>query len=98
MLYDILFTYGIYHTVVISGKTGPLISGVLTFYLRQAILSVVRLSVPDGMIWEDPGFPSLYIQYDTKKDLFFSGHVALLTSLLSYWYSTGITYIRYFYL
>jgi len=35
------------------------------------------LPPPEGMIWRDPGFPSLLVTYGTATDLFFSGHTAI---------------------
>lgn len=47
------------------------------FVLRQISQAVVALPVPDGIIWRDPGFPSLFVTYGVGNDLFFSGHTAL---------------------
>jgi membrane-associated phospholipid phosphatase len=37
----------------------------------------VALPPPPGIIWRDPGFPSLFVTYGVGNDLFFSGHTAL---------------------
>ena len=47
---------------------------------RECLQFLVTLPVPQGIIWEYPGFPSLMVNYSVQHDLYFSGHtgVALL--------------------
>lgn len=45
--------------------------------LRQLSQAAVALPPPPGIIWRDPGFPSLFVTYDVGNDFFFSGHTAL---------------------
>jgi hypothetical protein len=47
------------------------------FLMRQACQAVVVLPAPPGIIWRDPGFPSLFVTYQVGNDFFFSGHTAL---------------------
>jgi len=47
------------------------------FALRQLSQASVALPVPQGIIWRDPGFPSLFVTYGVGNDFFFSGHTAL---------------------
>lgn len=47
------------------------------FLLRQVSQYLTALSPPPGMIWRDPGVPSLFVTYGVGNDLFFSGHTAL---------------------
>jgi membrane-associated phospholipid phosphatase len=47
------------------------------FLLRQLAQAAVALPAPQGIIWRDPGFPSLFVTYSVGNDLFFSGHTAL---------------------
>lgn len=47
------------------------------FAARQACQAVVALPAPPGIIWRDPGFPSLFVTYTVGNDFFFSGHTAL---------------------
>lgn len=47
------------------------------FMLRQASQFLTALPPPEGMIWRDPGVPSLFVTYGVGNDLFFSGHTAL---------------------
>ncbi|HMW18521.1 MAG TPA: phosphatase PAP2-related protein [Accumulibacter sp.] len=52
--------------------------GLLTlFLLRQLSQAAVALPSPAGIIWRDPGFPSLFVTYAVGNDFFFSGHTAL---------------------
>lgn len=45
--------------------------------MRQACQAIVVLPAPPGIIWRDPGFPSLFVTYTVGNDFFFSGHTAL---------------------
>ncbi len=47
------------------------------FALRQMSQASVALPVPQGIIWRDPGVPSLFVTYGVGTDFFFSGHTAL---------------------
>jgi hypothetical protein len=47
------------------------------FLMRQLSQAAVALPPPPGIIWRDPGFPSLFVTYGVGNDLFFSGHTAL---------------------
>lgn len=47
------------------------------FVLRQFCQALVALPPPPGIIWRDPGFPSLFVTYAVGNDFFFSGHTAL---------------------
>ena len=47
------------------------------FILRQLAQATAALPVPKGIIWRDPGCPSLFVTYGVSNDLFFSGHTAL---------------------
>jgi hypothetical protein len=64
--------------VSIFGKTArPMIGLFMVFMLRQACQALCALPPPEGMIWRDPGFPSLLVTYGVASDLFFSGHTAI---------------------
>ncbi len=47
------------------------------FALRQLSQAAVALPPPQGIIWRDPGVPSLFVTYAVGNDFFFSGHTAL---------------------
>ncbi len=55
----------------------PIIGLFLILLLRQSSQYLTALPAPEGMIWEDPGVPSLFVTYGVTNDLFFSGHTAL---------------------
>jgi len=38
--------------------------------------ATTALPAPPGMLWRDPGFPSLLVTYSVGNDFFFSGHTA----------------------
>jgi hypothetical protein len=47
------------------------------FAMRQACHAIIVLPAPPGIIWRDPGFPSLFVTNTVGNDFFFSGHTAL---------------------
>ena len=55
----------------------PFIGLLLLFAMRQACQWLCALEPPPGMIWRDPGFPSLLVTYGVTTDFFFSGHTGL---------------------
>ncbi|MCE9641893.1 MAG: hypothetical protein K8S22_17375 [Betaproteobacteria bacterium] len=67
--------------VLVSAVIGPSFTpfwGLLgLFMLRQISQATVALPPPPGIIWRDPGAPSLFVTYSVGNDFFFSGHTAL---------------------
>ena len=57
----------------------PLVGILMCFVMRQAMQAVCILSAPPGVIWYDPGFPTLLVTYHSLNDYFFSGHTAIAT-------------------
>jgi hypothetical protein len=55
----------------------PFLALALLFALRQVCQALCALPAPPGMIWRDPGFPTLLVTYRTSNDFFFSGHTAI---------------------
>ena len=55
----------------------PFLGLLALFVLRQIAQATAALPVPKGIIWRDPGCPSLFVTYGVSNDLFFSGHTAL---------------------
>ncbi|MGI9467585.1 MAG: phosphatase PAP2 family protein [Rubripirellula sp.] len=55
----------------------PFIGLLLLFGMRQVCQLVCALEPPPGMLWRDPGFPSLLVTYGVTTDFFFSGHTGL---------------------
>ena len=60
-----------------GGSVRPFLGLVLLMLLRQFLQALCSLPVPSGMIWHDPGFPSLLVTYHVANDFFFSGHTAI---------------------
>jgi PAP2 superfamily C-terminal len=64
--------------VSILGSTlQPFVGLFMLFGLRQICQAFCPLPPPVGMIWRDPGCPTLLVTYGTTNDLFFSGHTAI---------------------
>jgi hypothetical protein len=55
----------------------PFIGLIIVFLARQICQAFCALPPPEGMIWRNPGFPTLLVTYGVSNDLFFSGHTAL---------------------
>ena len=55
----------------------PFLGLLMLFGLRQLCQGLCALPPPPGMIWFDPGVPSLLVTYGVSTDLFFSGHTAI---------------------
>ena len=69
-----LFIVGL---AVFGPSLRPFLGLIILFSLRQLCQGLCALPPPPGMIWRDPGFPSLLVTYGTASDLFFSGHTAI---------------------
>ena len=54
-----------------------LLGVIVLFAMRQACQALVALPPPEGLLWRDPGVPSLLVTYSTSTDFFFSGHTAI---------------------
>jgi hypothetical protein len=49
-----------------------------SFYiLRSTVQCLFIMRYPEGLIWNDPGMPSIAVSYLQTSDFFFSGHVGL---------------------
>jgi hypothetical protein len=64
-------------TSLFGASFGPFLGLLILFALRQLCQGLCALPPPPGMIWRDPGVPSLLVTYGTSNDLFFSGHTAI---------------------
>lgn len=59
------------------GRSARPLAGVMVlFAFRQLAQATTALPPPPGMLWRDPGFPSLLVTYSVGNDFFFSGHTA----------------------
>jgi len=64
-------------TAVFGPSFAPFISILIVFSLRQISQLCCTLPPPPGIIWRDPGFPTVFVTYGVSNDFFFSGHTAL---------------------
>lgn len=55
----------------------PFLGIIIVFSLRQISQLCCTLPPPSGIIWRDPGFPTVLVTYSVGNDFFFSGHTAL---------------------
>lgn len=62
---------------VFGATFAPFIGIIIVFSLRQVSQLCCTLPPPPGIIWRDPGFPTVLVTYDVGNDFFFSGHTAL---------------------
>jgi hypothetical protein len=62
---------------IIGPTVRPLVGLLILFALRQICQALTAMPPPVGMIWRNPGFPSIFVTYGVANDLFFSGHTAL---------------------
>jgi len=64
-------------TSIFGPTMRPFVGLLLLFALRQLTQALCVLPTPEGMIWRDPGVPSLLVTYNVANDFFFSGHMAI---------------------
>jgi len=62
---------------IIGPTLRPFLGLLLLFALRQLCQATTALPAPPGIIWHNPGIPSLLVTYGVANDFFFSGHTAL---------------------
>jgi membrane-associated phospholipid phosphatase len=55
----------------------PFVGLLILFIFRQLCQGCCSLPAPQGLIWRNPGFPSLLVTYGVANDLFISGHSAM---------------------
>lgn len=72
-----IFGISLLGMAIFGPSVGPFVALVILFASRQICQALVTLPLPPGVIWRDPGFPSLLVTYGVSNDLFFSGHTAL---------------------
>lgn len=64
-------------SAVFGPSFAPFLGVLIVFSLRQICQTNCPLPPPPGIIWHDPGFPTLLVTYGVGNDFFFSGHTAL---------------------
>jgi len=81
-----LMGLGLIVTSLVGKSIEPFLALIVLFSLRQLSQSFCSLPAPRGMIWYNPGFPSLLVTYETRNDFFFSGHtsIAVLASIYAW--------------
>jgi hypothetical protein len=62
---------------IIGPSIRPFVGLLILLALRQVCQALTSLPPPVGMIWRNPGFPSIFVTYGVANDLFFSGHTAV---------------------
>lgn len=72
-----IFGLSLLGMAIFGPSIGPFVAMLVLFGARQICQAIVTLPLPPGVIWRDPGFPSLLVTYGVSNDLFFSGHTAL---------------------
>jgi hypothetical protein len=76
---DLAIIYYVYD-FLINNNYRPMYLLTIGVILRQFCQYVNRLPSPENIIWFDPGFPTLIMNYNVVNDFFFSGHT--LTALI----------------
>jgi membrane-associated phospholipid phosphatase len=62
---------------IFAGQLRPFLGLAMLLVTRQVMQALCSLPAPPGIIWHDPGFPSLLVTYGVANDFFFSGHTAI---------------------
>jgi hypothetical protein len=79
LMIDINILYYVYDFLK-NNNYKPIMLLILGIMLRQLCQYVNRLPIPRGMVWMDPLFPTLTMNYQVTSDFFWSGHT--FTALL----------------
>lgn len=71
--------FGVYliGSAVFGDSLRPFLGLFMLFLFRQLCQVCCALPAPRGLIWRDPGFPSLLVTYAVANDFFISGHTAI---------------------
>ncbi len=72
-----IFGVSLIGLAVFGATMRPLIALIGLFSLRQICQAISTLPPPPGIIWRNPGFPSLLVTYGVSNDFFFSGHTGI---------------------
>jgi hypothetical protein len=62
---------------IFGGNLRPFLGLGMLLIARQVLEALCSLPAPPGIIWHNPGFPSLLVTYGVANDFFFSGHTAI---------------------
>ena len=84
-------------TWIIFGKNMRVFLAIITFFLFKIFLQeVFFFRLPEGYIWEYPGFPSLTTPYYPANDFFFSGQIGLCMIGLMEFRTNKMSIMKYF--
>ncbi len=72
-----IFGLSMIAAAVFGPSFAPFLGVLIVFSLRQICQMNCPLPPPPGIIWRDPGVPTLLVTYGVGNDFFFSGHTAL---------------------
>ncbi|MFA5841298.1 MAG: phosphatase PAP2-related protein [Candidatus Paceibacterota bacterium] len=64
-------------SAIFGSTLQPFLALVIVMTLRFICQLIFTLPTPKGIIWHNPGFPSLFVTYGVSNDFFFSGHTAV---------------------
>ena len=70
---------GLFASAIFGRSLRPFLGLLFLFASRQVCQFLCPLPAPVGIIWADPGVPSLLVTYSVANDFFFSGHTAIAT-------------------
>ena len=73
-----LILMALWGSFIFFGFTRFFVLFLVQMLIRQLLVCHFHLPVPNNIVWSRPfGLPSVFIDYEMKHDLFFSGHVSL---------------------
>ena len=72
-----LFGLALVGAAIFGPTFAPFLAIIILFTMRQICQGLCTLPPPPGIIWRDPGVPSLLVTYGVANDLFFSGHTGI---------------------
>jgi hypothetical protein len=79
-----LVIYVLGATWILHGRTKSFIPSLIIFYAtRSIVLTISKWPLPRIYLFEDPGVPSYFVDYDKTNDLFFSGHCGGITVMIT---------------
>jgi membrane-associated phospholipid phosphatase len=72
-----VFGLSLIGTAILGRTFAPFLGILILFAMRQFCQGLCTLPPPPGVIWRNPGFPTLLVTYSVGNDFFFSGHTAI---------------------
>lgn len=64
---------------IVQSSIRPILPLILFMVLRQTMQMLVTFPVDPGLVWPDPGFYSLFLNYHVSGDFYFSAYVGINT-------------------